>query len=550
MMLMPKKKVEVVELNKVSDEIILEENQSSFIIFLKKYGKWLLIIALLLLITLGYTLFKYISDSKEFNINQISLDDSLNDYNATVNSSSYMTDERAKNKFLKNDKFSSDGEVLLVKTVESDKFIIWFFSDGTAIKINKNGNLITRIGSLENGEYGIDSLGVINTKATISDVTVKDIKTYPYGTVTYYSDGSAMITDSKMDMFVRNANDVHDNYISNNKVSYLKETNFVGNARLNYYYDGTIEIIKDNISYIIRNEKDILINNNNITFPNENNSKIISTKKLDDGYIIDYYEDGGAIIRDGSKTISVRKSNSIIIENNKIKEIVDNIYVTISKSSPDGKITYYTNGGSVIEYNGEKIYVDENSNIKYHNDTISNVDGKTEKLAGETKTDDGFAKLFEETAVIEKNGQIIIVPKSSVIFDKDGNIKDIDLDNTDDGTNGFKITNNTDKTVKFRVVIEESSKTNLDSKYIKYQLSVKDTYIEPTFLNTKLWKNDKLNKSLSISGTNYILVDSEIAPRDEAEIKLMVWTDYETIPNSMQDKYFYGTIKVYSWTEE
>lgn len=550
MIFMPKKNVEVVELNKVSDEIILEEEKSSFIIFLKKYGKWLLIIALLILITLGYTLFKYISDSKEFNIDQISLDDSLTDYNATINSSSYMTDERAKNKFLKNDKFSSNGEVLLVKTVESDKFIIWFFSDGTAIKINKTGNLITRIGSLENGEYGIDNLGVINTKATISDVTIKDVKTYPYGTVTYYSDGSAMITDSKIDMFVRNANDVYDNYISNNKVSYLKEIEIIGNSKLNYYYDGTIEIIKGNLSYVVRNKEDILINGNNITFPNENNAKIISTKQLDDGYNIDYYEDGGAIIHDGSKTISIRKSNSIIIENNKIKEIVDNIYVTVSKSSSDGKITYYTNGGAVIEYNGEKIYVEENSNIKYKDDKISKVEGNIEKLVQETKTDDGFATLFEETAVIEQNGQIIIVPKSSVIFDNDGNIKNIDLGDANDPSNSFTITNNTDKAVKFRVVLEESSKTNLDTKYIKYQLSVKDTYIEPTFLNTKLWKNDKLSQALSISGTNYILVDSEIAPRDEAEIKLMVWTNYETIPNSMQDKYFYGTIRVYSWTEE
>ena len=33
------------------------------------------------------------------------------------------------------------------------------------------------------------------------------------------------------------------------------------------------------------------------------------------------------------------------------------------------------------------------------------------------------------------------------------------------------------------------------------------------------------------------------------EIKLMLWTDYDTIPNSMQNKYFYGTIRIYAWQE-
>lgn len=34
------------------------------------------------------------------------------------------------------------------------------------------------------------------------------------------------------------------------------------------------------------------------------------------------------------------------------------------------------------------------------------------------------------------------------------------------------------------------------------------------------------------------------------EISLMLWTDYETIPNSMMNKVFLGTIKVYSWINE
>lgn len=548
---MMKKKIEVVELNKPEEKIVLEEKQSNFALFLKKYGKYLILFALILLITGGFVFFKHIASIKEPDIKEVTIDTSLNEYNATISSSNNpLTEEQAKTNFRKNSLFKSDGEVLLTKKVESDDFVIRYFSDGTAIKIMKKRNLITRIGALENGEYGIDSAGIINTKAVVSDITIKEIKEYPYGTITFYSDGSAELTNSKMDLFIRNANDVLNNYISNNKVTYLKETKNVGNNQINYYYDGTIEIIKDNKSYLLRNERDLKIDNNNIEFINNNSATIISTKKLADGNIIDYYQDGGAIIRNGTKTISVRKSNSIKIVNNKIFEIVDNIYVEESKKSSDGKIIYYTNGGAVIDYNGEKLYIPENSDILYQNDTISQVDGPKEKLANETNTGNVNILFFEETAVIKTKDYTAIVPKSSVIVDKDGNLKDIDNDKDSTGKNDFTISNNTNDIVTYRIVIEKSNRTTLDTAYIKYQLSTKDDYVNPTFLNEKEWTKDKISKNLSIKGTNYILYEGKIAPRDETSIKLMLWTDYETIPNSMQDKYFYGTIKVYAWIEE
>lgn len=548
---MMKKKIEVVELNKPEEKIVLEEKQSNFALFLKKYGKYLILFALILLITGGFIFFKHIASIKEPDIKEVTIDTSLNEYNATISSSNNpLTEEQAKTNFRKNSLFKSDGEVLLTKKVESDDFVIRYFSDGTAIKIMKKRNLITRIGALENGEYGIDSAGIINTKAVVSDITIKEIKEYPYGTITFYSDGSAELTNSKMDLFIRNANDVLNNYISNNKVTYLKETKNVGNNQINYYYDGTIEIIKDNKSYLLRNERDLKIDNNNIEFINNNSATIISTKKLADGNIIDYYQDGGAIIRNGTKTISVRKSNSIKIVNNKIFEIVDNIYVEESKKSSDGKIIYYTNGGAVIDYNGEKLYIPENSDILYQNDTISQVDGPKEKLANETNTGNVNILFFEETAVIKTKDYTAIVPKSSVIVDKDGNLKDIDNDKDSTGKNDFTISNNTNDIVTYRIVIEKSNRTTLDTAYIKYQLSTKDDYVNPTFLNEKEWTKDKISKNLSIKGTNYILYEGKIAPRDETSIKLMLWTDYETIPNSMQDKYFYGTIKVYAWIEE
>lgn len=548
---MPKKKITVVELNKPEEKIVLEEQTKSTVAFLRKYGKYLLLIILMFLLISGFIFFKYVAESKNPQIKEVAIDDTLNEYNATVGTNlSPLTDEEAQNNFYKNHLFSSDGEVLLVKKVEATDYVIRYFSDGTAIKILKKRNIITRIGALEDGSYAVDSSGIINTKAKVSDIKIKEIKDYPYGTVTYYSDGSAELSNSKMDLYIRNSKDVLNNYISNNKVTYLKETKNVNSIILNYYYDGTIEVIKDNQSYLLRNSRDLEITETNVFFPNNNQATIINTITLDDGNIIDYYQDGGAIIRNGTKTISVRKSNSIQIKNNKIYEIVDNIYVTISNKLNNEDIIYYTNGSAVIKYQGKTLYIEENSNILYQNNNISEIDGSSENLVDTRKTTKEEISLFETTAVIKTPDYIAIVPKESIIFDKDGNLKEITINKDSDIPNDFKITNNTDNSIKYRIIIEESSKTTLDTAYVKYQLSASDKYLEPTFLKPTLWTKDNLSKSLSIKGTNYILYDGSLDPNSEESIKVMFWTDYETIPNTMQDKYFYGTIKVYAWIEE
>jgi len=554
---MLKKKLEVVELNKKEEKIVLEEKQSRLLIFWKKYRSLIYITALILsLTTLILGIFISVSNlykSETPIIKKVSVDTTLNDYSSSVMFGDMpLTEDTAKNTFFQNSKFKTDGEVLVDKVVEAKNYEIRFYSDGTALKISKNTNLITRINPLENGEYGINKYGVISIKATYSDVTITKTKEISWGKVTYYSDGSAEITNSKVNMFVRNANDINENYISNNKVSYLKETKKIGNNTLNYYYDGTIEVVKNKKSYIVRNEEDIEIKNNSVTFKNNNEAQINKTLKLADGKIIDYYKDGGAIIREGTKTISVRKSNSIILKDNKIFEIVDNIYVEVSNTVKNGNVIYYTNGGAVVKYKGQTLYVDESSNIKYENNdkTIKKIENDTEILTRETNIEGEKIQVFEKTAVVKTDKYIAIISKDNIIYDGDGTVKEL-LTNTVEGNkNTFTIQNNTNSLLKYRVVIEESNRTDLDVQYVRYQLQAGEKYIEPTKLQGQLWTEDYLTNEMEISGKNYILLDSEIEAHASEEIKLMLWTDYETIPNSMQNKYFYGTIKVYAWTEE
>ena len=104
--------------------------------------------------------------------------------------------------FNKNNIFITNGEVLLVNKLETSNFIVKYYSDGTAIKILTKTNTIIRVAALTNGEYGIDKDGNINTSAKTREVKESKVKDYPWGKVIYYSDGSASIINSKMDMFV------------------------------------------------------------------------------------------------------------------------------------------------------------------------------------------------------------------------------------------------------------------------------------------------------------------------------------------------------------
>lgn len=552
---MSKKNLEVVELNKKEEQIILEEKQKPIVSFWRLHRfqilSILLILSLLTCITGVFIFLSNIYQNEEPTIEKASVDTTLSDYNKYVDGGrAPITEETAKNRFLNTGDFKTSGEVITIKTIETGSFIIKFYSDGTALKINKKSNIITRINPLENGEYSINSKGETNRKATTRDVTVVNTKEYPWGTVSYFSDGSAEITNSKMNIFVRDSNDINDNYISNNKVSYLKEIKTVGSNTLNYYYDGTIEVVKNGKSYLVRNERDLNISSNDITFPNDNSANIYKTITTDDGYIIDYYQDGGAIIKKGTRTISVRKSNSIIIKNNKIYEIVDNIYVEVSNTRDKDNVIYYTNGGTVYNYQGKTYYNEENSNLLFNNGTLSSIVTPSEDLTKHTDIEDEDVQIFEKNAVIKTKDYTAIVPKEGILYDKNGKIKDITSDDSSTSKNDFKIINNSSKKVKYRIVIEKSPRTDLDVTYLRYQLQVKEKYYPAKKLDNDIWYQDNLSNSLGINGTNYILLDDIIEPYDTINVRLMLWTDYETTPNSMQDKYFYGTIKVYAWIEK
>lgn len=549
---MSKKKYDVVELNKKENKILLEKKQNMFILFLNKMGPLFSILLLLIgigLVSLSLMLVtKKLLVSEEPNIKDAKITvkflDDISD--VTMKNITPIPENTAVNSFKNNNVFTSNGEILIYKKVEASSYIIYYFSDKSALKLNKEDNTVIRIAPINN-EYGISDNGTINMSAKMSNINIDNIKDTNYGKITYFTDGSALITNSDIDMFVRNSLDIKENYISNNKVSYLKNTNIENGIEINNFYDGSMLINYNGTNYIVRNNDDIKVNGKNITFPNDNQATLIKSISLGHNIKIDYYSDGSAIIKNGSKMISVRKSNSIIIKNNTLIEIIDNVEVSIASTKDN--TTYYTNGSAMTKYNDLLVFVSDNSQIKYKDNNVI-IEDNYKELTRESYLNNEDIFIFDDITIVTKDNKTIITNASNVIMDSDGYIKEI-IDNTiEDDKFSFTISNDTNEEINYRVVIESSEKTTLDTKYMRYILSYNNIYTNPSKLEDNIWKYDKLSEKLNLNGINYILLEKSLEAYQMDEISLMLWTDYETIPNSMMNKAFLGTIKVYSWINE
>ena len=279
---------------------------------------------------------------------------------------------------------------------------------------------------------------------------------------------------------------------------------------------------------------------------------MINAGIYDNDIVIFYYSDGSAIIKQGKNSISVRKSNSIVISGNKFIAIESSRYVEISgvRTTNDGnRIIYLTNGAAIVDYNsrGTNIYVKENSDIKYRDNNISDVGTDIEKETSNREVNGQIIREFETVVYVDSyNGKKLIDNKDNILYDTDGSVKklkDEDSDNIKGGS--VIISNNTDKTLVYRIAIEESDNTTLNAKYVKYMIGVNGD-ISSNFINKNIWKmGDKLDNNKKIDKTTYILYTGEIAPFGSSDINLSFWIDYESIGNDMMSKAWIGTMKVY-----
>ncbi len=556
------------------NKIVLEEEviDNPFLYFYKKYYKYLILLIILLalisiIVSLYYALVNLRGTTKVVtNINNVvvKFDD---DYNINSINMKPISGGKANEEFY--ERYGNvglkEGVIFVVKEISTKNGTVTFFSDGTSMLIKTNGK-ITRISSLKNGDYGINENGEIIVGAKTKEISiVKTITLEDNIVIIYYSDNSCkIIVSTDRAMLVRNSSRL---VIENNRLVKINPSGVSKELRVDnnitYYEDGTIKIEKDNKIYVIRNSEDVDLSN--ITFPSNNEATIVKTINLKDGSKINYFSDGSAeIVKDNTSTM-VRQSKDIIYNDNRVIEIIETKYAHMSseKTTLDGKeIIYLDNGGALIKNkDGTYDYVYENSDIKYDsNGNIKQVNNLVNEIDHKT-TSDGIIVIDLKdgnSIIIDENGYRI-VETDKIVYDNDGNIAKIvgEEDPSEDKSiydNHFVIENKGKDKVRYMVAIEVSDNyqdyapVKLNPIYLKYNLVANTIYLENKVLNNILPIGTVLEGNKKIDKETYILYEGVLDSGKNADITLGLWLDYDDITNDYQNSVFVGTIKIYSET--
>lgn len=566
---------------KKSNIVLEEENGlSPFLLFFKNYGKYIiLMIMILAVMLLGISLYFVIKDLESTtkfvtNINSVVVEfDKTNEFNS-INMKPItggLADKLFYNRY--GNIGLIDGVILVEKEVPSKNGLITFYSDGSA-KLEANDGEITRISALSNGEYGIQENGAIIIGAKTKKISIVKTDVLEDNTkIIYYSDNSCtvILPSAKETLLVRNKDRViiEDNRLvelTPSGVAKEKNNDKVSGTKLTYYEDGTIKIEQANNTYIVRDEKDIKIDNK-VTFTNNNYATISNEINLKDGSKLIYYTDGSAEIKKANESIMVRESKDIIYTEKRVIEIIETKYANeaSTKATPDNKeIKYLNNGGALIKnQNGKYEYLEENSNIKYTDSGYIKNDLSTIKEINHKTTKDGTIVIDLENGksiIISEKGYRI-VDTNKIVYDIDGNIVKIigneEISAEIEGSvsdNRFVITNESGKSIKYMVTLEVSDNYKeyapkwLDTKFLRYNIVENSNYIENKTFDKKLEIGTVLEGNVKIEKETYILHEATLANLKKAEINLGIWLDYEEITNAYQDSVFVGTIKVYTET--
>ena len=543
------KRVTVKKIDEEKREIILEKKDKPLFIFFRNHWLILFITALILSLTIFiiaviYTVSSLVNSNSP-TINKVPISASFGDeLTAKINDSGPISEAYVNSLFNQDVSGYDYGIILINDTVRNDKekYSIIFYSDGTAKKVYDNGK-ITRISSLDNREYGISKNGDINVNARTLDITITKKEKFSYGTITYYSDGSAEILDGdgKVIMLIRDSNSLFKNSILNSIVAVYDEDN----GTITKYTDGTMLVLKDNTYYITSGAD---VSDTSKLF------KEVGRDNLSDGRTIIYFSNGSAVIKDGKDSISVRKSNAINVINNKIFDIKDSNYVKVcdSKKLRDGRdITFYTDGSAVIKDGNKYQYVSDSNNVIMDtNGNVVRVDGDVLNSSSVITNDGNKTINFGDVSLVELDvGSIIIGKNDDLIFDSLGNFKGFSDDNDcNSDLIKFTVSNNNSSNVKYAVVFEESDRSELSVNYVQYKIRSSISNLTGGKLANRYWSNDKLAGGLDMTGTNYVLLSGTLKEYEKIDVSLFLYVlDDGTIQNEIMDKYYYGTIKVYAW---
>lgn len=292
-------------------KITIEEERkshSSLALFFISNGKLIFWISLLFSITIfiiaAYFAICNIGDSSivEYESNGVIV--SFDGSDSSILNGTPITEEYASKLFDKvvSNNYPNIGVVIKLKEIKlNDRTIVYYSDNSVLVKFN-NGTYL-KVSPVD-GKYGIDEEGIIDKKAITKEVSGRIENNKELGIfMIYLSDGSMEIAKDDTIIFVRNTDitntdDVFYTNLSGVSLQVKEDKNKI------YYSDGIIKenncIVIDNNRYSIKEEKSIY-----------NNIKII------------YYENGYAEVIKDDLSIIVKNSNHITYDDNSL-EIIDN----------------------------------------------------------------------------------------------------------------------------------------------------------------------------------------------------------------------------------
>ena len=465
--------------------------------------------------------------------------------------------------------------------------VITYYSDGTAVVVKSNGN-IYRVSPKDNGNYGVDKNGKIDSnvkKILVSSTT----STLIDGTViTYYSDGTAKIELRWEHIFVRDSNNikldggVNFSYVAPSGVALTKDSTKLSQSKVTAFTDGTYLISRGNNKFIVNKNTDVSIENDNVNYDKNNIFNVIGEQTLDDGNVITHYGNGAATITDTKgNVIYVKKAGDIVIKNKKLYEIITNPYgfsKTVVNMGDGRQVVYFDNGGAVIiDRDGSRKYVEDNTEIiyDYSKNIISTPTTSSQISKKKTKSGDQVYNFDNgKSQVIKSDGTSYIIDTNKLVFSSDGEIikepidveknnkpkeeeeydpteglyvseaenKQNDKKNVSDTTFIIRNDNNKARTLRITIIeISDYQKFNtkrLDPLYVKYQATVGDEYVSTRALNSKVW-DDSSNR------VNYVIYDGVIGAKSTITVALSLYVDYAELTNAYQNTGFIGTINIY-----
>lgn len=227
---------------------------------------------------------------------------------------------------------------------DNDNRTIVYYSDGNALVKYDDGTYMM-VYSVS-GKYGIDKDGVIDGNATTSELTGRVEYNESLGlTLLYLSDGSIEITKDNTTIFIENSNitNTNDTFFTNVSGVSLPIKKDGGSV---YYSDG---VIKENNNIIVDGKR----------------YGVLEKKNIYDNIKVIYYENGYAEILRDNLSIMVKNKDHIIYDEESIK-IVENTYQSFNiKDVMDYKeIELYNTNSASSHY---VIVLEETDNYKLHN---------------------------------------------------------------------------------------------------------------------------------------------------------------------------------------